>query len=601
MITLTKAKSKDIARRLDSLLSRNIRTTQVALRQWFDFTIKQVRSDISRKFKKDITTSLTNWDFVEEQGRKILKPATLEIMRTGGQEAYGLLATKGSFDILNTNSVRAAEKFAGELVTNVTKETKKAIRTHIAAGIKEGKSMPKIGKELRTVVGLNDKQAKAAINYRSALKEKYPKLSAAELDAKTSKYRGKVLRQRGVTIARTETARAQNLGYIQGLEDVGVVEVEFQVAGGACEICEALNGTKYSTEKAGDIIPVHPNCRCCMLPVVGDKTVSEQLTHAPPDLPGALASEEGAMPWKQYLDAHRGEKSNSAVLYDFYKVRYETTGKLAPSGMKHLRAHAAKFEATSVKISKPIPGLGDLIKPIKVPLGPKPPVIVPKPKPAVPKIYEAPNIGKAEGYARRILGIPITDPKARKMISYKGIDVKAADHVNEGLLRFKRKFPQLKIDAIEVGGKGKNIYAEIAMDYRTGKTTLILDGGTFKDYKSLARALKRNGKTNYLVGDSIEDLIAHEMGHVLNYHHLVAKHGSRARMEVDRLKTIRFNQKGLSKYAASDGAEGLAEIFSKYMKTDSLKGISSVGIKRPAAVELAGIKRILKTYAGVEL
>lgn len=235
----------------------------------------------------------------------------------------------------------------------------------------------------------------------------------------------------------------------------------------------------------------------------------------------------------------------------------------------------------------------------KRPVGVKPKPTKPVPTKPAEALFEATNVGKAEANACKILDIPITDPKARTRISYKGIDVKTANHVNHGLYNFKQKFPQMKLDAIEIGARGKNIYAEVHVDYKTSKATLILSEKDFKSYKAISKALKRNGKTNYLVADDIEGLVAHEMGHNLNMVYLSRKHGSRARMEMDRLKTIHFNQEGLSKYATADGSEGLAEVFSKYMRTGNFEGILFEG--KTASESAIKIKRIMKTYVGIEL
>ena len=287
MIVLTKAERKlnQVHSRLNDRLDRNMPAMQLVLRQWFDFVIKQVRKDITTKLIKDITTELTDWDFIEENGKPIIKPAALKIMQTGGQEAYKLLAIEGAFDVLNVKAVKAAEKFTAELVTSTNKETKAAVRTYIADGIKQGKGMEKVGRELRSVVGLNDKQVRTSIKYRTLLedKEKYPKLMTTDINRKVIRQEQKMLRQRGVAIARTETARAQNIGYVQGLESIGVEMVEFSASPGACEeLCLPKHGAKYKTVEAEGIIPVHPNCRCALLPVVAERVVDKPQAK-PPD------------------------------------------------------------------------------------------------------------------------------------------------------------------------------------------------------------------------------------------------------------------------------------------------------------------------------
>lgn len=370
---------------LDNLATRNKRILQLALHTWMLFAQRRIQQDLAAKFKKDITSELTDWRFIESQGQKTLKPATLKIMQSGGNQAYKQLAVTGSFDVLNVNAIKAADKFCAKLIKDVTVNTKQGVRTYISAGVKAGKSMPKIARELRPLVGLTKLQTESVINFRRILEERRPDFSVAQIDRKVMTYTNKTHRRRMENIARTETARAQNIGYAQGLEEVGVVEAEFRVAPtDACDECLALDKTRYPVAEAAELIPVHPRCRCAILPVVGEKAIDETLMSAPLELPGAMASEEGLEPWKRYLSTHTGEKSSNALLYDWYKLRYETTGKITGGTKKFLRAKAPKFEATSIRITKPISGLEDIIKPLKIPPGPKP-VDIPVPKPAVPK------------------------------------------------------------------------------------------------------------------------------------------------------------------------------------------------------------------------
>jgi len=274
---------------LDKLATKNERILRVPLQEWMDFASKQIRGDLARKFKKDIAAELTDWEFIEGNGKRTLKPATLKIMQSGGNQAYKHLAIAGSFDVLNVRAIKAADKFCAKLVTNVTQKTKEGVRAYISAGIKAGESMPTIARKLRPFVGLTKPQTESIINARKLLTEKRPDLSAAQIDKRITTYTNKTHRRRMEDIARTETARAQNIGYCQGLEDVGVAEAEFQIAAtDFCEDCEALNHTRYPIAEAGGIIPVHPKCRCAMLPVVGEKTISETLASPPAELRPAI-------------------------------------------------------------------------------------------------------------------------------------------------------------------------------------------------------------------------------------------------------------------------------------------------------------------------
>lgn len=75
---------------------------------------------------------------------------------------------------------------------------------------------------------------------------------------------------RAERIARTEVIAASNEGAITGYEEMGVVKGEFFAAldERLCPDCEALHGNIYPMGEAHGLIPVHPACRCVILPVV---------------------------------------------------------------------------------------------------------------------------------------------------------------------------------------------------------------------------------------------------------------------------------------------------------------------------------------------
>lgn len=82
-------------------------------------------------------------------------------------------------------------------------------------------------------------------------------------------------------ISQTEVIRSFSEGQLDELERMGVAEVGIQVEfsaahKGACPICQALNGKRYTLAKARGVIPVHVCCRCCFRPVLAtDKTPDE--------------------------------------------------------------------------------------------------------------------------------------------------------------------------------------------------------------------------------------------------------------------------------------------------------------------------------------
>lgn len=68
-------------------------------------------------------------------------------------------------------------------------------------------------------------------------------------------------------LIRTEASYTFNQANIQRYENMGAKKVEILVEDDACDECLELSGVEFDFLEA-PIIPLHPNCRCCYLPVV---------------------------------------------------------------------------------------------------------------------------------------------------------------------------------------------------------------------------------------------------------------------------------------------------------------------------------------------
>ncbi len=80
---------------------------------------------------------------------------------------------------------------------------------------------------------------------------------------------------RAKLVSRTELIRAHAEGQLVGLRQLGVkkigVQVEFLATDGtACPECASLDGAVYDIDDASGLIPVHPGCKCCWRPSVGE-------------------------------------------------------------------------------------------------------------------------------------------------------------------------------------------------------------------------------------------------------------------------------------------------------------------------------------------
>lgn len=75
--------------------------------------------------------------------------------------------------------------------------------------------------------------------------------------------------RRASTLVQTEMAHIQTQAAQKRYEDAGITEMEFWADPDerTCEQCGKLHKTRYSIHEQAPI-PAHPNCRCCLVPVI---------------------------------------------------------------------------------------------------------------------------------------------------------------------------------------------------------------------------------------------------------------------------------------------------------------------------------------------
>lgn len=76
---------------------------------------------------------------------------------------------------------------------------------------------------------------------------------------------------RADTVVRTELAHIQTQAARDRYQNMGVTEVEILADKDErrCKTCGKLHGKRYSVGVTAPV-PVHPNCRCCIIPVIGN-------------------------------------------------------------------------------------------------------------------------------------------------------------------------------------------------------------------------------------------------------------------------------------------------------------------------------------------
>jgi hypothetical protein len=183
------------------------------------------------------------------------------------------------FDTTNPFMVEAAGENAARMVTGVTEETQGAIRRVISRAFTDGIDAEAAGRLIRPMVGLTERQALAVLNYHSELVDSG--LTTDRVHALATRYSGKLLNQRALTIARTETMAASNAGqhasWDQAVEDGYLPPDAFKKwivtpDDRLCRRCLVLQGQQvpmgqpFSTDRGPlDAPPLHPNCRCAMV------------------------------------------------------------------------------------------------------------------------------------------------------------------------------------------------------------------------------------------------------------------------------------------------------------------------------------------------
>lgn len=203
----------------------------------------------------------------------------------------------GTFNVTNPQVLRAAETLTADLIRQVSDESKTAVRRIITDSIRDGVPPREAAKTIRQIVGLTERQALQVSNFRRGLVDAGRK--PQDVDRLSGRLSDRLLRERSMNIARTETIRASNRGQQlawQEMVNQGVLAPDFQQRwlvtpdDRLCPRCAPLQGKTVQlgflfreTERgvlpsarvpvAGDTVespPLHPRCRCVLVAQVSD-------------------------------------------------------------------------------------------------------------------------------------------------------------------------------------------------------------------------------------------------------------------------------------------------------------------------------------------
>ena len=240
-----------------------------------------------------------------EQALREIDPAAAIRAATGGLEfekmretlaqiveASGAITTQAlqrttgtilaSFNLTNPYAAQYARTEVGRLIRGITQTTQEGIQRLIERGIVEGIDVRTSARQIRSMVGLTPQQADWVMNYETRLLDR----GIGGLDAKVERYANKLIRQRALTISRSETLDAANSGQIaawKAAQDQGLLDKDVAVTWivtpdeRLCEICAPIPtmdenknvkvGGAFTTGDGRRITrpqESHPRCRCSL-------------------------------------------------------------------------------------------------------------------------------------------------------------------------------------------------------------------------------------------------------------------------------------------------------------------------------------------------
>jgi hypothetical protein len=194
---------------------------------------------------------------------------------TGPQQSVLLT----SMSVVNPQAVAWASQYAGSLVSGIIDQNVLAIRQIISNAMRNGGAPVDTAKLIQHTIGLNARQVTAVGNYRAGLVEAGVKPD--RIEALVRRKAEQSLKSRALTISRTETMSAANMGqqrlwgemmragYLEpGSRKVFIVTHDDRL----CEECASYDGQtvevfggRFSSELSEATVeqpPVHPRCRC---------------------------------------------------------------------------------------------------------------------------------------------------------------------------------------------------------------------------------------------------------------------------------------------------------------------------------------------------
>jgi hypothetical protein len=220
-----------------------------------------------------------NWEYIANTEMLPEVAATLrDVLESAAQFLPLPVNADIAWDILDPRAVAWVREESGTLITNITQQTRQAVRETIQRGFEKGQSVQQMAETIRDTVGMNTRQAGAYARYKEDLMARG--LPESRVKTLADAYERKLIKQRATLIARTESIKAANEGWRQGIDkaaednllDPNVWEIAWIVTQDdrKCEKCQSMRGKRRPINgvyaegeyKGTKGPPAHPGCRC---------------------------------------------------------------------------------------------------------------------------------------------------------------------------------------------------------------------------------------------------------------------------------------------------------------------------------------------------
>ncbi len=308
------------------------------LRDVFDW-LREWPTEVGERQARD--TMLWPWPLFEKRLQTVMVSAWVRAYEKG-YRAASLSVTKLLADDLayaNPNTVALAVTETGQLITEISRDTRLHVGRIMAGGFSEGQDWRQISARLRTTIGIHSRNAAAIDRRFMARLTEYADAGMTPGDARVKAERlaareyTRAVRSRSVTIARTETTRANTLGRRAGwgqANENGLIPPDAKVewlAYDPCELCAGMSGKRVPWQDSFSPTdpPLHPRCRCTILLITPKGTPQRPIDTLTPERAQQIADTQFPVSERNFLGTHptAGQPYESAV--------YRTAGYDAPT------------------------------------------------------------------------------------------------------------------------------------------------------------------------------------------------------------------------------------------------------------------------------